>query len=122
MLLALTTLLRLASRLACIVVVVSFAIFAFEQTSQASNKQQNELIGTGAASGASAQHGGSKPSHESTLHRDIDEVAKVLTSPFSGVTAGNKSEWVVRGVGTLLALLVYGIGIGYLTRMLRIRV
>ncbi len=122
MLLGLTTLLRIASRLACVVVVVSFAIFAYEQTSEASSKQQNELIGTGADSSSLGAHNAPKRSRENAVHRDIDEAAETLTSPFSGITAGSKSQWAVRGVGTLMALIVYGIGVGYLTRMLRIRV
>ena len=56
------------------------------------------------------------------MHRVIDEAASALTSPFSGITAGSTSQWAIRGVGTLMALLVYGIGVGYLARMLRIRV
>ena len=119
MLLPLTTLLRLASRLACVVVIVSFAIFALEQTGEASTHQQNEVKGSaiGAPTPPSEKH-----TNENTAHRVIDEVAKTLLSPFSGVTAGSTSQWVIRGVGTLLALLVYGIGVGYFTRMLRIRV
>jgi hypothetical protein len=118
-LLPLTTLLRLASRIACVIVIASFAIFAFEQTSEASSHQQNEVTGT--ASGSSAPHV-EKHSHEGAAHRALDEVASALTSPFSGVTAGSTSQWAIRGVGTVLALLVYGIGVGYLARMLRIRV
>ncbi len=119
MLLPLATLLRLASRIACLVVVVSFAIFALEQTSEASSHQQNEVTGT--ASGTAAPHT-QKHSQEGTVHRVIDEVANALISPFSGITAGSTSQWAIRGVGTVLALLVYGIGVGYLARTLRIRV
>lgn len=119
MLLPLATLLRLASRIACLIVIVSFAIFALEQTSEASSHQQNEV--TGSAIGAAAPHS-KKHAPEGTVHRVIDEVASALTSPFSGITAGSTSQWAIRGVGTVLALLVYGIGIGYLARMLRIRV
>jgi hypothetical protein len=118
-LLPLATLLRLASRIACVIVIVSFAIFALEQTSEASSHQQNEV--TGSATGSASPHS-EKHSRKNTVHRVLDEVANALISPFSGVTAGSTSQWVTRGVGTLLALLVYGIGIGYLSRMLRIRV
>jgi hypothetical protein len=120
-LLPIATLLRLASRIACLIVIVSFAIFALEQTSEASSHQQNEV--TGSAIGTAAPHSEKhKQKQKGAVHRAIDEVASALTSPFSGVTAGSTSQWVIRGVGTLLALLVYGIGIGYLARMLRIRV
>lgn len=119
MLLPLATFLRLASRIACLVVVVSFAIFAVEQTEAASTRQQNLVTGT--AIGAPAPHD-AKRSPKGAVHSTIDEVAEALTSPFSGVTAGSTSQWITRGVGTLLALLAYGLGVGYLARMLRIRV
>jgi hypothetical protein len=112
------TLLRLASRLACLVVVVSFAIFVVEQTSSASSSQQNAVTGT--ASGTAAPHIVTAPSHEGSVHRAIDEVAGDLTSPFSGITAGSSSQWAIRGVGTVMALLVYGIGVGFLARVLRL--
>ena len=120
MLLPIATMLRLASRIACLIVIVSFAIFAVEQTDKASNRQQNALKST--SNGSAAPHVVDAPAHEGAVHHAIDEVAKELTSPFSGVTAGSTSQWVVRGVGTLLALLVYGLAIGYAARMLRIRV
>lgn len=113
-------LLRLASRVACLIVIVAFAIFAVEQTDKASAHQQNALKGTG--SGSSAPQIAEKPTHEGTVHNAIDEAAKALTSPFAGVTSGSSSQWVVRGVGTALALLVYGVAVGYLARMMRIRV
>lgn len=120
MLTTLTALLRVASRVACLIVIVSFALFVVEQASSASSRQQNALLGTAVGSVApSSKH---KSSHKSALHRTIDEVAERILSPFSGVTAGDTNQWVIRGVGTLLALLVYGIGIGYLTRVMRYRV
>jgi hypothetical protein len=105
--------LRVTSRIVCLIVVVSFAIFAVGQTSKASTHQQNKLSETTTVA---------QPSHESAVHEAIDEVSGKLTSPFSGITAGSTSEWVARGVGTLMALLVYGVGLGYLARVLRIRV
>lgn len=113
--------LRLASRVACLVVLASFVLFAVEQAGSASSSAQNAVLGTnnGAAAPASGSH---KKTAKSALHRAIDEAAERLTSPFSGVTAGDTSQWVIRGVGTLLALVVYGIGVGYLTRLLRLRV
>ncbi len=60
--------------------------------------------------------------HESSLHSTIDDVSNRLTSPFSGLTSGSSSEWVVHGVNLLLALLVYGFGLGFLARVIRVRV
>jgi hypothetical protein len=109
----LAAILRVASRIVCLIVVVSFAIFAIGQTSKASTHQQNKVNETTTTT---------QPSHESAAHEAIDEVAGKFTSPFSGITAHSNSEWVVRGVGTLMALLVYGLGLGYLARVLRVRV
>jgi hypothetical protein len=105
--------LRVASRIVCLIVIVSFVIFAVGQTGAASTHQQEEL-----GSVTTVTH----PEHKSTAHKVLDEVAGKLTSPFSGITAGSTSQWVIRGVGTLMALLVYGVGLGYLSRVLRIRV
>ncbi len=113
----LAALLRVASRIACLIVIASFAIFAVNQASSASAHQQNEVSGNTTPTASTTS-----PSHEGSVHSVIDEVSSELTSPFSGITAGNTNQWVVRGVGMLMALLVYGLGLGYLARMLRIRV
>ncbi len=110
----LAAILRTISRIVCLIVIVSFVIFAVEQTSSASSHQQEALNGPP----ATAAH----PSHKGAVHKAIDEAAGELTSPFSGITAGSSSQWLDRGVGTVMALLVYGVGLGYLARVLRIRV
>jgi hypothetical protein len=114
-------LLRMASRIICLIVIVSFALFAIEQTSNASTHQQEALSGTNGGPTAAATpvvH----PARKGTLHKAIDEAAGKLTSPFSGITTGSSSQWVIRGVGTMMALLVYGVGLGYIARLVRIRV
>lgn len=112
-------LLRLASFVICLIVIASFAIFAVQQTKSAS-KQQTEAI----TSSSSANSSKPKPSstHESSLHKDIDEASSELTSPFAGIVSGSSSQWVIRGVKMLLALVVYGFGLSYLARVLRVRV
>lgn len=112
--------LRFASRVACLVVLASFVLFVVEQAGSASSSAQNAVLGTNNGPAAPAP-GSRKKTPKSALHKTIDEAAERLTSPFSGVTAGDTNQWVVRGVGTLLALVVYGIGVGYLTRLLRLR-
>ncbi len=115
----LAAILRVISRVICLIVIVSFVIFAVQQTGGASARQQEELGGSTATTApAIVAH----PSHKSAVHKAIDEAAAKLTSPFSGITAGANSQWMVRGVGTVTALLVYGVGLGYLARVLRIRV
>lgn len=119
-----STLLRLGSRIACAIVLVSFALFAIDQAGSASAQQQNEVnesapagaAGTKPKSTASAKKG------EGGVRETIDEASSTITSPFAGAVAGVHNEWATRGVRLLLALLVYGFGLGYLARVLRVRV
>jgi hypothetical protein len=118
----LSTLLRLGSRIACAIVLVSFALFAIDQAGSASAHQQREVnegapAGTATPVPKSGGEGG-----KSSLRKAIDEASSDITSPFSAATAGWKNEWAIRGTLTALALLVYGFGIGFLARVLRVRV
>ncbi len=128
--LGLARLMRLASIVICLIVVVSFTVFAVDQTGNASDHQQEQLSGTpvhnGSSPAASTSSGApapsaATPSHESGLHRTIDDVSNQLTSPFSGVLSSSSSEWAIRGVNVLFTLLVYGFGLGYLARVIRVR-
>ena len=106
----------------CVIVIASFAIFVVNQSKSASAHQTQE-IATGSATvktgtGTSTRSG----SGEGSVHKTIDEASEKLTSPFAGVVSGSSSEWVVRGVKLLLALAVYGFGLSYLARVLRVRV
>ncbi len=119
----LSTLLRLGSRIACAIVVVSFALFVIDQAGNASAHQQNEVNASAPVGTAPAPKPTSKAKkHRGDVRETIDEASSTITSPFAGVVAGTHNEWATRGVRTVLALLVYGFGIGYLARMLRVRV
>jgi hypothetical protein len=122
--------LSLASFVICAIVIASFAVFAVDKTSGASKHQQAVVAGAVAApspsdgaspSGEAQRSGTSAPSKQSTVRKTLDEASGKLTSPFAGVIS-NSSEWASRGVKLALALLVYGFGLGYLARMLRVRV
>jgi hypothetical protein len=119
MLASLSALLRIASRIACAIVAVSFGLFVINQTGSASAHQQAALSGTNGGPPAAPAPPAGK---EGGTHKLIDEVAGKLTSPFARLTSGSTSQWVIRGVGTVMALVVYGIGVGFLARVLRLRV
>jgi hypothetical protein len=113
-------LLRLASVVICLIVLVAFGVFAADQAKGASTHQQQAL-----AKGAASNTNGEDPSesatstaHESGLHKALDEASNTFTSPFSGVISSN-SPWAVHGVELLLALVVYGFGLGFLARVLQ---
>lgn len=119
MLSTLAAALRLASIVLCLIVGVSFALFVIHQTSNASAHQQrkvNEPDALAAPGQASATH-----SEKSSARKTIDEAAEAVTSPFSGVTDGWSSEWSRRGVLLLLTLIIYGFGLGFIARFMRVR-
>ena len=130
---------RLTSIVICLIVVVSFALFAVNQTSGAASHQEallNEGLpaqtagadghgasaGAGVSAGAGAGTGAAakSSSHESSLRSSIDDAANTLTSPFAGVTSDTSSEWTIHTVKLLLTLAIYGFGLGFLARVLRV--
>jgi hypothetical protein len=127
----LVRLLRLASFVVCLIVVASFVTFAVNQTKSASTEQQEELgsvpAGTSGKGTSTTTANGTvttapAPKHENSFHKDLDEASSNLTSPFGGIVSASAGEWANRGVRLVLALLVYGFGVGYLVRILRVRV
>jgi hypothetical protein len=103
----------LVALVCCGLVVGSFVLFVRGQMAGASKQQVAAVVGpsTGQVVAPPA-----KP--EGQPGRFINGGASELTSPFrSIVTSG--SAWVQRGVPTILALLVYGVGLGYLARFSR---
>jgi hypothetical protein len=111
---SLAGLMLLVSRVACLIVVASFVVFAVNKTKTASVHQQNEVTGKASESEASNRH-------ESALHRKLDEISNTLTSPFAGAVEGSTSEWKIHLLKTALALLVYGLGVAFLVRFIRLR-
>lgn len=114
MLSAIVKLIRIVSIVICLIVIGSFVVFAADQTKSASNHQTEEL--------------GERPVHpltakkENGFHKALDEASNELTSPFAGIVSNASSEWGSRIVKLILSLLVYGFGLGYLARVMRVRV
>jgi hypothetical protein len=113
-------LLRLISIAICLIVVASFLVFAVQQTKGASNQQQEQLSSEG--SNGKAGTAQTAPAHESSVHKTLDEASNEFTSPFAGIVSESESKWASHGIKLLLALLLYGFAIGYLLRILSIRV
>jgi len=121
---SLARVIKLASLALCLVVVASFALFVINRTSDASAHQQQVVNGETAPSGAgepsrpiAPDNGGRKGS----ARRTIDEVAEAVESPFAALTEGSSSEWVIHSVQLAVALVVYGFGLGYVARTIRVR-
>jgi hypothetical protein len=117
--------LRLASIVLCLIVAASFVLFVVNKTSNASAHQQEELNNAAPATTAAPSQGSATPrrrSGKSSARKVIDEASEAITSPFSAATDATSSEWLKHGIDLLLALLVYGFGLGFLARVIRVRV
>ena len=95
--------LRLTALACCVLVALSFAMFARDQMAGASEHQQTELMAGRTPTGPSAQH--AQP------RRFIDRAAKTLTTPFDAVVHSS-NHWVDHGLPAVFALIVYGLGLG----------
>jgi hypothetical protein len=104
---------RAASIVLCLIVIASFLLFAVNQTSTASGKQQ-EVLGSKPVAAETAK----STKHESSARQTLDETAEALTSPVDGLSS---SEWGERSLRLIFALLVYGFALGFLARALRVR-
>jgi len=94
-------------------VLASFVMFARDQIAGAAKVQANAVSST-----APNQTTAPKAKQQGQPGRFIDDAASKLTSPFSSIIQSG-SAWVKHGVPTIVALLVYGVGLGYLARFSR---
>jgi len=92
-------------------VLVSFGLFARDQVAGAAKTQAKAVV-------SSAPLPKPVKKQQGQPARFIDGAASKLTSPFQSIIQST-SAWVQHGVSTVLALLVYGVGIGFLARYSR---
>lgn len=103
---------KLVSFVCCLLIVLSFGMFAVDQMAGASTHQQNELA-SGSSTPTLPAPAPTKP--HAQPRRFIDSAAKTLTGPFTAIVRSSNA-WVKHGLPALFALLVYGLGLGYLAR------
>ena len=101
----------LCSYICCGLVIASFVLFAGDQLSGASKHQVAQIAsGTPTTPGEAPSRG-----HHGAVRRFIDNASNALTSPFRGVFRSS-SQWAKRIFALVCAILVYGLGLGYLAR------
>jgi hypothetical protein len=121
---SLARVIKLASLALCLVAIASFALFVINRTSHASAHQQAEVNGETAAGGGGEPSSPIAPDNggrKGSARRTIDDVAEAVESPFAALTEGSSSEWVIHSVQLAIALVVYGFGLGYIARSIRVR-
>jgi hypothetical protein len=116
--------LRLLAIAASVVIALSFLLFAIDEMDRGSKTQQQALAEeTGVPEPQLAQPApapeeeAERERRHSSLREAIDDANDVLLQPFSTL-ANSDSNWVTRGVPTLLGLLIYGLGLGLLANFM----
>ena len=103
------------------IVVLGFALFAIDETDKGSKAQQAKLereLGTSSPPIAPSARGEAvRERNQGALREGIDDANDVLLAPFVDLIDSD-SAWVNHGVPALLALLIYGLGLGFLANML----
>jgi hypothetical protein len=114
-------LLRTAAIAASAIVLVSFALFALDETRDASERSVAAVAGLEATRSANpnASEERARERAHSTVREAIDDANDVLVTPFAPIVENRESSWVRRGVPALLALVVYGFGLAFLARFMR---
>ena len=113
--------LRAASLIASAIVLVSFALFALDETREASARTTAEVEGleaTRTAAPNAAEERARERAH-SPVREAIDDANDVLVAPFAFAEPSDGSAWVQRGLPGLLALVVFGLGLSFLARFSR---
>lgn len=98
---------RVIAIVTSVIVLVSFGLFAIDQLAGASEEQQAEVVGADVTLPS--------PHAEPQPRRFIDGAARDLLRPFAPLVTSTNA-WGERTLPTLVALLVYGFGLGFLAR------
>jgi hypothetical protein len=119
------SLVRLVAILSSGLVLLGFAYFATDEMSRGSQTQQNELTRQLSTTNVDPAPIAPSPSQEAERERVngpvrevVEDANDLLLGPFAAVVDGSSDRWVTHGVPALLALLLYGVGLGMLANML----
>jgi hypothetical protein len=113
--------LRMVAILVSAVIILSFALFAVDDLNGASQRNEAKLAQDLEANPQPAAERQREKDH-GALREAIDDANDGLVSPFDGIVSKDDSRWTQRAVPALLALLVFGFGLGFLARFTRARV
>jgi hypothetical protein len=114
---AMAALLRIVAIVSCAIVAIGFIAFASDEASQGSSKQVQRIQQAMDDPAPSASAEQARQKRHGMVREKIDDANDILLKPFAGVV-GSTDIWVRRIVPTLLALLVYGLGLTLLANAL----
>jgi len=111
-------LLRTFSVAASLLVIVGWGLFAVDESRSATNQTAAEIEGSRAAPSAdpSPEQERARERVHSRPREVVDDANDVLLSPFASLSQNAHSRWIRRTVPAAVALLLYGVGVGFLAR------
>jgi hypothetical protein len=111
------SLLRVVAVGASAIVIFSFLAFATEEAGNGSQGQVNKVSEALDEPDPAADTERERERRHGEIRERIDDANDVLLKPFAGVI-DSPNHWVQRVVPGLLALLVYGLGLGMLANVM----
>jgi hypothetical protein len=117
------SLIRLVAIVASGLVLFGFAYFATDEMSRGSQTQQNELARQidyvdPAPIAPSPEQEADREKVNGPVREFVEDANDLLLGPFTAVVENAEDRWVTHGVPALLALLLYGLGLGMLANIL----
>jgi hypothetical protein len=114
---------RLLAIATSLIVLAGFAFFAVDQMDEGSKTQRRALdtalghpVSTDAVAPTPREEQAREAQH-GQVREAVDDANDVLLAPFASLI-DSSSSWVEHGVLALLALLLYGVGLGFLANLL----
>ena len=118
------SLIRLLAIVCSGLVLLGFAFFATDELDRGSKTQQGKLdrelsgeVGDPTPIAPTPIQEAARERVNGKFREGVDDINDVLLGPFTNLVDSN-DRWVSHGVPTLLALLLYGLGLGTLANML----
>ena len=108
------------------IVLLGFGFFAVDEMDKGSKTQQQALakeLSTTAAPvdvvpvSPTPDEENAREAQNSSVREVVDDANDVLLAPFAGLIDSD-SNWVQHGIPALIALLLYGVGLGILANLL----
>jgi hypothetical protein len=111
-------LLRAVSVVASAVVLLSFGLFAIDETRTASQRSTAEIAGLRASRSADPNAGEERARERahSSVRELIDDANDVLIAPFTWAAPEGSGKWAQRGIPAVVALVVYAFVLPFVAR------
>src|SRR3954453_21403748 len=110
-----SSLLRLLSIACSLVLVISFGMFASDQADTGKKQTVAQLNAEDGPATLPAEPAAPEKKKHGPVRTAIENVNEKLVGPFDGIVKGD-SPWTQHIVQSLLAFLVFGLGLGFLSR------